>query len=89
MAVIIKIGIMFLISCQPTSTNTGRTIIKETTSPFRAPFIFRFTAEIIKPAPAHIQNAEILASQVSFCSIIGITSTIPAKQPSKKPVIFL
>ena len=48
-------------------------------------FNFKSMVDMKNPTITHMENAEILASQVNFWRIIGITSIIPAIEPSINP----
>jgi len=50
--------------------------------------IFKSIAAIRNPTTIHIVKAEIFASQVRFCRIIGITSIIPAIMPKNIPILI-
>ena len=54
-------------------------------STFKILFILRFEVAIIKPATIQKAKADKFASQLSPCSIIGVTSIIPAIVPNRIP----
>lgn len=58
-------------------------------TPFKIPFIFSPLVEIINPDTIHIEKADKLASQVSFCKTMGIKSNIPAAAPKTNPIMIL
>ena len=58
----------------------------DTNNPFSIDGNLIVVVEMKKPATTHIVNAERLASQVSFCTTMGITSRIPAIQPNSRPI---
>jgi len=55
--------------------------------PLAAAGILKFVIEIKKPTTTYMERAERLASQVSFCQIMGMTSITPAIPPKNKPII--
>ena len=87
--VITKIGNKDFGSFHPIRMAQGINTRKEIRIPFRKGFIFKSIVAIKKPTITHIENAEILASQVNFLIIIGITSIIPAAIPSKIPIMIV
>lgn len=87
--VIIAIGIKDVGSFHPIINEDGKRTKNEIKIPFKIGFIFNSIETIKKPITIHIVNAEILASHVRFCKIIGITSMIPAMTPNNIPIIFL
>jgi len=85
----IKIGIKDFGSFHPIRTAQGANTRKAIRIPFRMGFKFKSIVAIKKPTITHIKNAEILASQVSFLMIIGITSIIPAAIPRMIPIMIV
>ena len=84
-----RIGIILFVSFQAIKINEWSSIKKEIKIPFNTAGNCKVEVDIIRPATTHRQNAEILASHVSFCSIMGITSIIPAIHPNNIPSIML
>lgn len=82
-------GIILFVSLHAIKIKVGNSIKNEISNPFIAPDNRNDEVAVINPAITHKQNAEILASQVSFCIIIGITSIIPAIQPKMIPIKIL
>lgn len=80
-----QIGISDIGSFQPIIMADGSNIRKVITIPFRTPLIFRFVFAIKNPETTQREKADKLASQVNFCSIIGITSITPVIIPSNIP----
>jgi hypothetical protein len=89
--VITIIGIRDFGSFQPIRIALGNNTRNETTIPFNIGLHLDSIDERKYPIMTHIVKAEMLASQVSFIKIIGITSIIPATAPSKIPntVLFI
>jgi len=85
--VITTIGINAARSFQPIKIAVGSKTKYEIRIPFIIECIFKSTTDIKKPIITHIIKAEILAYQVNFILIIGITSKIPAGIPKIIPVI--
>ncbi|MDH6343562.1 hypothetical protein M2134_002451 [Parabacteroides sp. PM6-13] len=87
--VIIVIGINEIGSCQPIRMALGINAKKAISIPFAIGLICKSIVAIKNPTTTHIVNAERLASQVRFCTIIGITSKIPAAIPNSIPILIL
>ena len=86
--VIIVIGIKVNGSLQPISIADGNKTKNANNIPLITGLIFKSIVDIKNPITIHIVNAEIFASQVSFCIIIGITSITPAIKPQRIPILI-
>jgi hypothetical protein len=84
--VITIIGIKDLGSFDPIRTAHGVKTRKAIRIPFNIGLIFKSMEAMKNPTITHIKKAEILASQVSFLNIIGITSIMPAAMPKRTPI---
>lgn len=89
MVVISMIGINETGSFQPIKIAVGNNTKNAIKTPLIIGFSFKSIVEIKNPTTIHMVNAEIDASHVRFCKIIGITSIIPAAIPNNKPIPIL
>jgi hypothetical protein len=84
----IVMGIRLVGCFHPIKIAYGNNNKNEIMIPFKIPFILIPLVEIINPDTIHIENADKLASQVSFCKNMGITSNTPAAAPKTNPTMI-
>ena len=73
-------------SWYPTTKAKGKKSKKAINNPLNTPLIFKVDADMRNPTIIQWEKAEKLALQGNFWNIIGITSTIPAITPQKRPL---